>query len=270
MAVFCCPVCKNPLTKGEKSYTCEKNHTYDIAKSGYVNLLLPNQMNTKFPGDNKLMVAARTNFLNKEYYKALSDKLCEGILHYCKEGSTVFDAGCGEGYYTSKVFSRLNGKAEIIGIDISKIALAVAAKRDKGVEYAVGSLFHLPVLSESCDVLMSLFAPYCGEEFRRVLKKDGVMILVIPSEKHLWGLKKVVYDEPYVNEVKDYKLDGFQLLQQVTIEDKIILPTNEDIANLFTMTPYYYKTSIEGSKRVEQLENLETEISFEILAYKKA
>ena len=270
MTFFCCPVCKNALTKNEKTYTCDKKHTYDIAKSGYVNLLLPNQMNTKLPGDNKLMVQARTNFLNKDYYKPLADKLCEVVERYCKDNAVVFDAGCGEGYYTSKVNEYLNGRAKIIGADISKNALAVAAKRSKSIEYAVGSLFHLPLLSESCDVLMTLFAPYCGEEFLRVLKSDGVMVLVIPSEKHLLGLKKAVYDDPYLNDVKSYDLDGFKLIEKVHIDDNIFLPCNEDIANLFTMTPYYYKTSVEDSKKISELNELSTEIGFEILVYGKS
>ena len=35
------------------------------------------------------------------------------------------------------------------------------------------------------------------------------------------------------------------------------------------MTPYYYKTGVEGHKRVESLERLETDIGFEILIYKR-
>ena len=270
MAVLCCPVCKKPLKRLEKTYICEKNHTYDVAKSGYVNLLLSSQMNTKLPGDNKQMVQARTRFLNKDYYDPLARKLCKVVSGLCKNHCEILDAGCGEGYYTSKVNLALAGKGHLIGIDISKNALDVAARRDKSVQFAVGSLFHLPVLSDSCDLLMTLFAPYCGEEFLRVLKKNGKMIVVIPSQKHLWELKQALYDEPYLNELKDYGLNGFSLLENIRVEDRIFLPCNEDIMNLFSMTPYYYKTSLEGSKRAEQLNELETEIGFEILIYQKA
>lgn len=269
---FICPVCKNKLFIVEKSLKCKKNHSYDIAKSGYVNLLLSSQMNSKIPGDNKIMVNSRRDFLEKGYYSKLRNLLCETVLKHAKSGDLILDAGCGEGYYTSSVFCAIKDieiKTKILGIDISKIAADTAAKRCKDVFYAAASIFHIPIEDKMCDILFTLFAPYCGEEFNRVLKNNGIMIMVIPSEKHLIQLKQAVYDNPYLNEVKDYNLDGFTLLESIKIHDEINLESNEDIQNLFTMTPYYYKTSSEDKAKLSALENLSTEIEFEILTYKK-
>ena len=118
-------------------------------------------------------------------------------------------------------------------------------------------------------MLTTLFAPWCGEEFLRVLKPNGTLIMVIPAERHLWQLKAAVYDDPYLNEPKESEPDGFTLLENLPVSSKILLDNNEDIQNLFSMTPYYYKTSEEGHRRVEALSRLETEIAFEILIYKK-
>ena len=183
----------------------------------------------------------------------------------------VLDAGCGEGYYTSAMAESLeqeNLQASILGVDISKIALNIASKRTKSVQFGVASVFDIPVEDESCDIVTELFAPYCGEEFYRVLKKDGVLLLVIPSQEHLYELKQAVYDKPYKNDVKDYQLKGFELERKTEVFSKIDIDNQEDIKNLFMMTPYYYKTSKEDTARLMKLEKLQTKIQFEILCYR--
>ena len=61
-----CPVCAGALEKRAGAYLCPKNHSFDIAKSGYVNLLLNSSQGHH--GDDKLMVRARRDFLDKGYY----------------------------------------------------------------------------------------------------------------------------------------------------------------------------------------------------------
>ncbi len=269
---FICPKCKAPLTVSGGSLRCPDGHCYDISSGGYVNLLLSNMMNSKLPGDNKLMVNARRAFLNKGFYRSLADITAETVLRYADKPSVVLDAGCGEGYYTGIISEKLKNasvSADIFGIDISKNAVNAAAKRYKDISFAAASVFHIPMADESCDILVTMFAPYCGEEYLRVLKKGGVMIMAIPGERHLFGLKSAVYDKPYLNEVKDYPLDGFEFLGTEKLDYTIDLTSNEDISSLFMMTPYYYKTSAEGQKRLDALSSLETEVSFEVLSYRK-
>ncbi|MBQ8827282.1 MAG: methyltransferase domain-containing protein [Oscillospiraceae bacterium] len=268
-----CPKCGGKLDFDGNSYRCEKRHTYDRARSGYVNFLMPDQMNSKLPGDNKLMVNARKSFLSKGYYSKLMEKFCGAVKKYAPENAVILDAGCGEGYYTVNM-AKAVPDAFIMGTDISKTAVDAAAKRGKAdnasnLLFSVSSVFHLPVESSSCNMLTTLFAPYCAEEFLRVLRPDGVMIMVIPSERHLIQLKEAVYDEPYLNEVKDFELEGFTLEEHINVADKIKLDSTEDILNLFSMTPYYYKTGEDGHKKLSALSSLETEIGFEILIYSK-
>ena len=104
MSLFICPVCGKPLEQQEKSYCCPNRHNFDRAKSGYVNLLPIKGKHSKVPGDNKLMVAARQEFLNEGYYLPLCEQLREMVMaHLLKDSGeiAVLDAGCGEGYYTS-------------------------------------------------------------------------------------------------------------------------------------------------------------------------
>ncbi|MBO7395295.1 MAG: methyltransferase domain-containing protein [Ruminococcus sp.] len=272
MSVLICPVCGEMLENTGKSYICQKRHSFDIARSGYVNLLLSKHMGKAVHGDNKLMVQARREFLDKGYYSPLSEAVCEEALKYAKNGSVVLDAGCGEGYYTFNIrasFDRSDIAAKMYGVDISKVAVEYAAKRDKSVRFAAASVFHLPVASGSCDVLVTMFAPYCGEEYSRVLKNNGVMIMAIPSENHLWELKKAIYDNPYRNEVKPYELEGFEHISARRVSFTMEFRDSTDIRSLFSMTPYYYKTGRTEQERLEVLAELTAQADFEVLTYRK-
>ena len=103
----------------------------------------------------------------------------------------------------------------------------------------------------------------------RVLKKDGYFVYVIPGENHLWSLKKAVYDEPYKNSVKPYEMEGFEFVEKVCADGVMKMVCAEDVANLFMMTPYYYKTSQEDTEKLLSSPPKEIEYSFEILVFKK-
>lgn len=272
-----CPLCRRPLFLKGTAYRCEGGHSFDCARSGYVHLLPAGRKHAKTPGDNRLMVEARHRFLDKGYYRPLADTVCQLATGRLKSmGRTqpaVLDAGCGEGYYTSLLYDALcaQGMApKMVGVDISKIAADKAARRNKAVTCAVASVFHLPIADESCDLLCNLFAPYCAEEYRRILRRGGCMLLAIPGELHLWELKQAVYDRPYKNQVKDYALEGFTLEQRVEVSGMLHLTEAEDIENLFKMTPYYYKTGREEQQRLLELTKLTTRMAFEVLLYRRS
>lgn len=145
MLNFCCPVCKEELKLDGRTYRCINNHCFDCAKQGYVNLLQSNKSKSKRHGDDKLMIEARTEFLNTDSYKPLCDLMCELLQKYIPQNACVLDAGCGDCYYTGKIEKALADKnASIAGIDISKFALIAAAKRSKNIRLAVASVFALP------------------------------------------------------------------------------------------------------------------------------
>ena len=124
-ALLICPVCKEELKPAEKSYLCKNGHCFDIAKSGYVNLLQINHKKTKNPGDDKEMILARKHFLDLGYFEKLRNKIYEIIKDYSP--ATILDAGCGSGYYTNK----LENEFQVISVDISKSAADVTAKNNK-------------------------------------------------------------------------------------------------------------------------------------------
>ena len=267
-----CPVCGGVLALSERTYRCEKGHCYDKAKQNYVNLLMSNKSSQKRHGDDKLMVRARTDFLERGYYLHLRDEICRLAVEHCGEGVDFLDAGCGEGWYTSAVKSALEaaGKScSALGVDISKEALMSAGRRDKSVHWAVASVNALPVPDDSCDLLLNVFAPTDDAEYRRVLRPGGIVIKAMPLETHLFGLKKAVYDEPYLNGPADYAPEGFESICRSELRKMISLDSNEDIQNLFMMTPYYYKTGRADQEKLRAMEHLETEADFAVCVLRK-
>jgi len=272
MPELICPVCKETLARSDGAYKCPRGHSYDIARQGYVNLLMSNASSAKRHGDDKLMVSARTDFLDKGYYDPLRDAICESAVKYCAGETRLLDVGCGEGRYTAAVkdaLIRAGGSCSACGIDISRSALIAASKRDPDLTLAVASVNALPVGNSSCDLLLNVFAPECYEEFGRVLKSGGILIRAVPLEDHLMGLKKAIYESAYLNQTPRCSPDGFTLLDRVEIRSDLELDEPEEIKNLFMMTPYYYKTGREGQKKLFEMKELNTEISFCVFVLKK-
>ena len=268
--LLCCPVCAAPLVPQGNSYICPARPTFDIARQGYVNLLTGRAAQQH--GDNKEMILARRDFLAAGYYEPLMREVAEAACHYATPGCRLLDAGCGECSYTDRIDRALTAAAiphEILGMDISREALAIGGRKNKGLALAVASLYHLPLPDESIDMLFEIFAPHCGEEFLRVLRTGGRLVMVIPAARHLFGLKEVLYATPYENEVKDTALDGFCLSEQRSIRETVTLQNETDLWNLFTMTPYFYRTPPEAKEKLRQTAPLTTEIAFELLIYEK-
>ena len=240
MSLFCCPLCGAPLTREDGAYRCPSRHSFDIAREGYTYLLPPNQKHSAAPGDDKGMAAARRDFLSKGYYSPLLNTLCSEILADSGPEPVLVDAGCGEGYYTAGIYQSLTAaglRPRMAGLDISKVALRAAARREKQVEFAVASSYRLPIADETADVLLNCFSPLALGEFRRVLRPGGRFFYVVPGPEHLWELKEVLYDRPYPNEEKETPYEGFSYRSIVPVDAVITLEGPSDIHALFQMTP---------------------------------
>ena len=190
MSLFLCPICAAPLTREGQAYRCPNRHSYDVAREGYVHLLPANQKHSKHPGDDREMAAARTRFLDGGWYAPLRDALCALAAERLAPGGALLDAGCGEGYYTQGIFSALQnaGKScSLAGVDLSKAALKKAARRVPGAEFAVASVYRLPVGDGAVDLLLDCFAPLALEEYRRVLRPGGCSSTWSPPPGTCWS-----------------------------------------------------------------------------------
>ncbi len=262
---FICPVCGEKLIEGEKSFTCRNAHLFDKAKKGYVNLLLGRD--ASLHGDSKEMLLSRYEVMQSGLYAPLQEAIVACLKAHLHHPATIADCGCGECYYTAAVKEAF-ADAEVLGTDISKAALEVANRRGKTVSRAVASSYRLPIATGSCDAALNIFSPFAAEEYTRILKEGGLLLMVIPLEKHLWELKKAVYDKPYLNAPKDTALAHFSLLAQseCTYQKEL---SREQCLSVFKMTPYYIKTAREDMQKLEQLSSLRLTFSFKILLYRK-
>lgn len=272
--VFCCPICKKPLTDEKTSLRCEKGHSFDKAAQGYVHLLPSSKMKTKLPGDSREMVEARRRFLDTEIYAPFKEEAARLLLNSLAgiKKPVVLDAGCGEGYYTdyiAKEFEKEKRDFDLFGIDISKNAVKSAAKRNRQINLAVASCFDLPVCDNFADALVSIFSPIAQAEFKRVVRPGGYLLIAVAGERHLFGLKEVLYEHPYENEHKKTEYDGFKFVSRTHVRSVTHLTSQQQIADLFTMTPYYWKTPVDGAKRLSLLDSLDTEIGFDFLLYRR-
>ncbi|WP_294515494.1 putative RNA methyltransferase [uncultured Intestinimonas sp.] len=272
MSLFRCPLCASPLTRTDRTYTCPKGHSFDRSREGYVHLLPANQKHAKDPGDDKEMAAARNRFLSGGWYAPLREALCRLALTYAPAGAAALDAGCGEGYYTAGVYAALSETGQVgqmAGVDLSKPSLRWAARREKNVEFAVASVYHLPVADTSVDLLLNCFSPLALDEFRRVLRPGGVYLYVVPAARHLWELKEVLYDSPYLNKEEDIPYEGFSYLEVVPVETVLDLPDRDTIRDLFSMTPYRWKTPKAGAARLEELDRLTVTAAFRVHVFRR-
>ncbi len=261
--IFKCPVCGGVLLKDGNTLKCEKRHSYDISSSGYVNLAM--QQSGKTHGDDTLMVLARRDFLSCGYYEPLSKAVCE-----MTKGEAVLDAGCGEGYYTKNIANSEDVKT-IYGIDISKKAVQYASKLCRGEKFGafcVGSVYDMPYLNGVFDSVVNVFSPLALDEYKRVLKNGGTLVLAVPNPEHLLELKRKVYDDVRIKEISDDTLDGFTLCKKQRVRYKFTPETGKNIGDLFAMTPYYYTTPAEKREKLLGITPFEITADFSVILYR--
>ncbi|MBQ8836333.1 MAG: methyltransferase domain-containing protein [Clostridia bacterium] len=260
-----CPLCGEKLTFADHSLTCSgvRRHNFDIAKSGYVNL------NTHAPtsGDDKEMAKARQAFLRKGYYEPLADT----ISNAAGKGNILADAGCGEGYYTEAAAKNFDAA---LGVDLSKYALEIAAKsaKQKGISekllYTAASVYKMPLADNSCDCVINVFAPCVEEEYTRILKNGGKLIIAAAGRDHLYGLKSALYDTVIPNEERrDYPMN-MRLEKTIPVKYEADI-LGQDIYSLFMMTPYFYRTKKESAEKLKTMDKLHTLLDFEVRVYIK-
>ncbi len=180
---FQCPSCGAPLFVKESSLCCEKGHTYDVARKGYVHL---HHKTVQSPYGKDLFDARRAVF-DAGFYRPVADAVKTLLVPLNPE--TLLDAGCGEGYYLSSLSPALTNTL-MVGIDLSKEAILNASGRLGTALYCVGDLNHLPFRDKVFDVLLNILSPASYASFTRVLKKDGCLIKIMPGKEYLQEIRK--------------------------------------------------------------------------------
>ncbi len=264
-----CPVCENPLTQDTQTCRCETGHSFDPAKEGYINLLLSHQRRSSHPGDDDKMIQARRRFFDSGAFDPLKKLLADSAIINRKSAMSILDCGCGEGCF----LGALTGIR--FGVDISKEAIRCAAKRYKDANWIVANAMRkLPFADHSMDVILSVLAPRNPEEFARILKPDGALILGVPGPNHLIELRSRLAanagdfeekaDEAAAKCAPHFKETHRELLSyQQTL-------SAAQLADLIQMTPIFWCSSPEEKAAVQRLNQLTVTVSFVLLTLQPA
>ena len=262
-----CPLCQLPLALTDRTYRCENNHCFDQAKEGYVNLLPVQHKHSKAPGDNKNMVDARRAFLDKGYYLPLINRIAAIYDKYGEKKAPLFDAGCGEGFYTHQHKTNTNS---VYGIDIAKTAVKIAAKRYKDCFFAVGTLSQLPFEDNFFGWIYSIYAPILEQEFSRVLKADGYLLTVTPAQNHLLELKSQIYRDVKEHDTSRSPVERMALIKEERLNYVMRFDNGQDITNLLAMTPFAFKATTALLEELKNKTSFTCQADFLIRLYKNS
>nr|WP_289072827.1 methyltransferase domain-containing protein [uncultured Halomonas sp.] len=275
-----CPLDGEPLHLEGGTWRCASNHSFDVAKQGYVNLLPVQQKRSTDPGDSKAMVAARQRFLAAGEYAPIAEALSQAVMSHADQTQAetycCLDAGCGEGYYLRQLAHNVpeSQALSLLGLDISKWAVQSAAKQDDKqapiCRWVVGSNAQLPVQSASVDSVLCMFGFPVYSEFARVLKTGGQLIQVDAGPQHLRELRDIIYPTLKPTREKETNVpEGFARRASEQICYAISLEGGDVIRDLLTMTPHLYRASAEGREKAAALDQLTLTIDAQLTVWER-
>lgn len=250
-ALLRCPHCAAPFLPGPgPRLLCPAGHSFDAARQGYYNFLTGK--GTSFTADSSAMAASRAAFLERGHYAPLAAALAQTLrenLPLTGEAPLLLDAGAGTGYYLHEVGARLGSVGGAAGqsgpgavaFDISKFALRRAARLNPEAAVFVWDVWRPFPLADGCaDAVLVVFAPRNPAEFRRVLRPDGIAVVVTPLPAHLREIATVA-GLLEIEEGKTERLDAgmdehFELITRQSLEFTLSLAP-EDVAAVALMGP---------------------------------
>ncbi len=241
VAVLRCPVCGDALALNDRTATCPRGHAYDLAKQGYLNLLP--SASTGIEGDSAAMVGARTVFLGGRHYAPIRDAL---ILTAAYDGlrvdgdELVVEVGSGTGYYLAGVVGASPSRRGI-ALDVSRYAARRAAKVNPRIGSVVCDAWQeLPLLDDSAQLMLNVFAPRNAAEMARVLAPGGTLLVVTPNQDHLAELVGVLgmvkVDEEKERRLQESLAGKFHQTGSEVVESSMRLDRSA-IEQLVLMTP---------------------------------
>lgn len=184
LSLFACPICQESMTIQEQGrMVCSANHSFDIAKQGYINMLTHGAA-SKY---SKELFESRKMVIDSGIYDEIEDKIIELIA----PAQTVLDTGCGEGSHLARIMAEKKGIG--VGIDIAKEGILAASRHYPEQIWCVGDLAKSPFAKSSFDAILNMLSPANYEEFKRLLTPDGCVVKVVPQSRYLHELRAQLY-----------------------------------------------------------------------------
>ena len=180
------------MTGSEGSARCTEGHSFDYARSGYLNLAPQGRGRV---GDTAAMVRARDELLGTGHYQGIADAVVAAARAGGATAPVVAEIGSGTGYYLDAVVRALReadaGPQCGFGFDLSKPATALASRRHPGLRFAVADAeVAIPLLDSVADLVLSVFSPRPAAELGRVTRPGGELVVAFANRRHLERLRE--------------------------------------------------------------------------------
>lgn len=243
-----CIHCGLPLFQEDSSFVCPHNHRFDGAKQGYYYLSKTKLSPTKY--DKELFNARRHVIQDTALYGALHRQF-DAIIsnHLTKVPKLVIDAGSGEGSHLMRMRQYLPDSTAFIGADLAKDGIQLATEYNGAIFSMIADLANLPIQEEKAEIVFSILSPANYQEFKRILKPQGLIIKVIPNADYLVEVREAlaqyhlteqtVYDNSKVMEVFTHHFPNHH---RYLVQDKVDF-SYQDKQALLKMTPLAWQLS---------------------------
>jgi 23S rRNA (guanine745-N1)-methyltransferase len=257
-----CPVrgCGDLLSRAGRAFSCPRGHRFDLARSGYCNLLQPQERRSRRPGDSAAALAARRRLFDRGHGSWLVPHLLAAFDALgLPARAAVLDVGCGEGFYLGSLAREREIEAH--GLDISAPAVDLAARRYPGATWIVANADRtLPYPAASFSLALSLTSRLQPSELRRVLAASapaaggqatsagtgggpfaagGWLLLAVPAADDLVELRAAVLGDGRLRDRLQPALAalgaGFELVSHTTARARLGLES-PDLHDLLAAT----------------------------------
>jgi 23S rRNA (guanine745-N1)-methyltransferase len=263
--------CGLPLQKREREYVCEYGHTFDIARSGYLNLLQPQDRRSSNAGDSKDAIAARASLLAAGVGRALVNAVAaKAAALDLPDDPVVVDLGSGSGDAIAALAERRSVVG--VGIDLATAAAEHAARRFPSHTWVVANADRrLPLLDRSVHLLLSLYGRRNPEEAARVLADEGRMLIAVPAPDDLIELRAHVQGEALERERGDTLVAAhqphFTLIERGLVSETLTL----DRELLLLLLRGTYRGARRAlADRLASVERMEVTLASEVLVLRRA
>ncbi len=184
--------CALPLAHEGTHWRCERGHSFDVARSGYLSLLQPHDRRSLEAGDSRETVDARRALLDAGFGAALRVELVAlARTLELSSGAIALDLGCGDGHFLAATCDEL--ALHGLGLDLSPHAVERCARRHpRHAWIAANADRRLPVLDASIDLALSIDGRRPPSEFARVLRPAGALVVAVPASDDMVELRASV------------------------------------------------------------------------------
>lgn len=272
MNVLSCPVrgCGEPLAREGPAFICPRRHSFDVARSGYVNLLQPQDRRSPHAGDAREAIEARTRLLASGIGSAALEAVVTRVEGLDLPASAVVvDLGCGGGELLGELSARR--RVSGVGIDLSAPAIDAAARRYPHLTWVVANADRrLPLVDASAAAVLSLNGRRHPEEAARVLRAGGHLLIALPAPDDLIELRAAVQgagiERTRADVVAAEHASQFALVERTTVRDARTV-TAAQAHDLLLGTYRGRRTS--QSERAAALGQLDVTLSTDVLVFAK-